>query len=851
MPSAYYELYLKQVFDLAGTLVIKSEGTALAINEHLRLLGVSVDGNDPLTWKYYLNLAGEYHSTDKPMSITSIDTLETIPFTKAALREHRGTQKEYTYRSRYYRELLARYPSQELLIRGVLNPVDIQKAVSADDHTILYFDQSLVEDNEANLIPELQDYIEAYFHRWDVPDYRLTDPWFVPAQLGVLYAQIPKVIGNIRLKNCKTDFAHSYHIKQYLTSVGQLGPYFDFMTPKQRLFFYRNIRYINSNNAKRETYNLLTEKIFTDRMFPFSRYTLQQNDSVIPDKLKPDVELQRYTVNDLEEVIGLDIKTVDEVLTMEAPLALGNLTHQPEVEQLIETKTQNSRTAVLETRVHESAVLDLTEAEPFTVTEVLLNHWIYFSNIGRYRSVFSVNNPETNSLMSVSVRDAWLLYLYAYNKARGVVLDKIPSFDVKRVIRIPGPTRAELLSMVDSKYVPAELVDAALGLYKAPEIYASIEGFREACTQLHANMILQRDLAVYQHHWLSRGQTELMVDRFYMDYTVENDITGTSYIGWMRDNNYRIDELDTEELDILSLELFQGATGQKAKTTKTLKEIHEAMCKLMGHLSSYTLQVIPTINSGSLKIIDWSYLRYGDYLGSSSDHQRVSIPSVLPLETTSEFRNTVYRRLGERFFGGYENIPHHSGMIELKLVSSRGARSTAHRVVAVPQAKHHIFDDAVVDLSNTFTGQSIVYASSRFANDALMKLDAVRTFYHLVSEQTDVVISPSHVDIVSKTPNANGTLTIELETLNDTGSYFANRYTGKGSVVLQRLDLVSLGVLVVHHPLPASSRDLIADIPGVDVDDIVIEVVDSTNYVLKASPESMRWKGSTTLVIMS
>lgn len=855
MSSAYYELYLKQVFDLAGTMIIKSEDTALAINEHLRLMGVAVDLNDPRTWKYYLNLSGQYHSTDKPMYVTSIDTLEIIPFTRESLRQHRGTQREYGFHSRYYRELLDRHPDQELLIRGILNPISLEKAISSDDHTILYYDKNLVEGNETNLIEKLQEFINGFFSRWDVPDYRITDPWFVPAQLGILFALIPKAILNIRMSNCKTDYAHSYHVRQYLGSFGKLDNYFDFMTTKQRLFFYRNLHYINSNNGKQETFEWLTEKVMSDRLFPVSEYILQQNDTAIPEQLKANIEFERKSINGLEEPLGSDIKTVKTLLEIQQPKAKGNKEHLEEAIDETTRLSTISRQSKHRTKVLESSVMDLAEAEPFTLTEVLINHWIYFSNIGKYRSVFVVNNPVTNSAMLVPVRDAWLLYLYAYNKARGVTLEKIPTLVAKRVIRIPPPTRSELDALVDKRYVPEELIDEALSLYPALDTYSSIEAFREACVTIHANMLAHRDLATYQHHFLTRGQVELMVDRFYMDFKIENDLTNTEYSAWLKENNYRIDELGVEELDMLSVELFQQATGYKAKATKTLKEIHEAMCKLMEQISSYSIQIIPTINSGSLKIIDWPYLRYGDTKSWSGDKNETPVSVALPLSDEMRPKGYVFREIGERHASGYESKTSRKEVIELKLLSSYGLSSVTTYQRRLPVATVTSFEDAKVDLGLRMTGQIVDYLSTRYDIDALLKMSPLQAAVHVIGEKLNTPISPSRVDIVPVEDRPDGTLSIVVRTSDDAQSYFHNRYVGEGSVILKRLSLNTLGTPTVNVTLPTTTANIIEALSqqfGIVFDeaDYVLEPVRANTHIVKAKTLSLRWMGQVTVTII-
>jgi hypothetical protein len=203
--KAQYDIYRRKVLDLTRTLVVKSSASADAINHELVALGQEVHDNDPESWKYYLHLAGEYHYTDTQMTIKSLDTSEEILFTKESLTHHLATTREYRLFGSYYRALVNRYPDQEDLIRGILNPVDMETAIAAVDGQILYYDQELVESNEENLIPKLENWCKVFSRRWLVRAYAQVDDLYVPAHLATMYMLIPSVVMNIRLGNCHTN----------------------------------------------------------------------------------------------------------------------------------------------------------------------------------------------------------------------------------------------------------------------------------------------------------------------------------------------------------------------------------------------------------------------------------------------------------------------------------------------------------------------------------------------------------------------------------------------------------------------------------------------------------------------
>ena len=203
-----YDIYVEKVKQLAATIVVKSVDTALANNNYIKAFygASSVDDEDPTTWKYYMNLAGQYHFTDTPMRIVSMDTLETIDFTVANLQIHRATARAYQYGTRQYQELLTQYPRQEALIRGILYPIDIATAVSAPDGKILGgYPAGLVEVNEYSLIQKLQKWIDDYRMRWYNRAYTVTDNLYLVSNLMMMYMYMVPAIMTFRLEACKTS----------------------------------------------------------------------------------------------------------------------------------------------------------------------------------------------------------------------------------------------------------------------------------------------------------------------------------------------------------------------------------------------------------------------------------------------------------------------------------------------------------------------------------------------------------------------------------------------------------------------------------------------------------------------
>ena len=70
MAATRYQNYLRDVFALTRTLVIKFSHMADLLNQSLQTNGYTINTLDPTTWIYYLNKNGQYHQYDHDRLVT-------------------------------------------------------------------------------------------------------------------------------------------------------------------------------------------------------------------------------------------------------------------------------------------------------------------------------------------------------------------------------------------------------------------------------------------------------------------------------------------------------------------------------------------------------------------------------------------------------------------------------------------------------------------------------------------------------------------------------------------------------------------------------------------------------------
>lgn len=631
MLNAYYRIYLKQIFDLAKTMVIKSELVAETINRDLRLYGHPVSDN-PYAWKYYMNLAGLYHDTDQVMTVTSMDTLETIEFTKENLEIHRATAEAYTYGSRYYRDLTERHPNQETLILGILNPIDQQSAIEASDGQILYVNRALIESQEVNFVPKLQEWIDAFMLRWNIAGYAITDEYYPAAQLGIMYTQmIPEII-NLRQEACLTNEAHSFHIRERLASHNRLDVHLPYLTLKQSMFLYRNIKYLQRHAGTQETFNSLLERIINERNLPLAKYEVLHKTQDLAEDLRPEIEMRRIPLNDHPGDGSSNRRSVVDVSQRQFEKARNNQReHFNDLPNDVE-KMENSLINRLPTKILESALLDTTDSVTFTREDTIFNHWIYLASRNRLTAVINVTNPSTGVSSPMGVKDAFVVFLWAFNKARGVTLSQIPPIAARRVRKSIVPSVDALERYCNLKRVPrADIARLRSGQPPMGQ-YISVGAFREFCNQLFVVQNRQRNqYSSYQDKY-ARAMAESVVAAQYQDVECDFGI-GQYFTDWFAMRGLDYAELGPLDLDLLAGEILGLILGEDVSSTSFLADLQKNMLELMGRLSSYTVQYLQSINNTSYRVLDTVMPRVSDVDSRYLESRWVDIHRISAIST--------------------------------------------------------------------------------------------------------------------------------------------------------------------------------------------------------------------------
>lgn len=618
--NGYVSKYLDDCFLFIRTLVFKLTDLASLMNEEIvRLHGSdAVDPNQPETWKYYLNISGEYHPTDELMQVVSIDTLNEILFTKENLRIHTATAEAYSYGTRDYYALVAKYPKQVRLINGILNPADIQTAIAAKDGTILSYRKDLVEINEITLLEDLEQEIVNMLFRWYNTQFNISSPMYASTFLAQLYMQLLTKFINLRWKRCHTPEAHSFHIRMYLASHGELDRYLPYLNLKQVLWLYRNMRYIERNAGRSEQFATLIDRLLTSRQIPLGGYTVRQTDDFVD--YQPTVVARLDPLNPQVNAFHDRIQAITEIYARELTMAPGNPRYLEQSQDKSINLLRRGPSTAIQTKVLHSSMTDLSNAVPETFEEVAIRQWCYMANNGLYDAYVTFKDPKSSIVYSLKAEDAFVYMYYISLKMIGIEVFIPPNYLNMRQRKHPKPSLNDLMKVVDSTNHNLQSVAIDL-LASQPSLTAcySVSSFNTLTTAIYQECYRHWFIVSSTEDYYERALVDNMINQLFEDERVQLAFNSASMGAWLFEKNLPAYDYEYSEAVSLVMEIYRASTGVKDNIYARLSNVQKAMLSLTEELSSYSIQFTREINETDMVLVNWPAIRLGNVNLSQAD----------------------------------------------------------------------------------------------------------------------------------------------------------------------------------------------------------------------------------------
>lgn len=414
--------HIKETITLTNSLSIKITDLAIGVNKGLFLKHKITPDIDKRKWKYYLNISGAPHETNleiKPngskqpiAELTLIETGKRYPITKNLLLNNPYSRNELKKGESYYKELILRYPTEEAYIKGCLYPCDIEKAINAEDGTILAYNDKLVESGEVNLIKELEKFIKSFLKRWHVKEYTLTDELYLTSMLSVLYSTLPNKIINIRLDKINTNEVHSFHLENYFNSNLKLWDHMTIFNKETIYWLYKNLPYLIKNIGKNDTLNKIVNKVFDKNMIGVGEYVLYRNNPevsktpnnmLIPSYVNKDPVLDIVKLNssyerDTDKLITIERLVEDELYsifhfdseTYHYPYVIKNV--KKELQKIHKHQMSKQHTKILDLKINK-----FFKNYGVNLFDMILDHWAFLLHKNSIKSSLIFKDPNDSA----------------------------------------------------------------------------------------------------------------------------------------------------------------------------------------------------------------------------------------------------------------------------------------------------------------------------------------------------------------------------------------------------------------------------------------------------------------------
>ncbi len=646
MEKNYTKIYKDDILNLAASIAIKSDTTAEMINNGLLVkYGPTViNRHDRSSWKYYMNISGDYHPTDTKMYVTSMDTLETIEFSKTSLLIHTATAKGYSYGTLPYKELVSKFPDQETLIRGILYPCDINKAITCRDGTILAYPKNLVEEYEYSLISNLQTWIYGFFQRWNNAAFNISDELYHPSMLAVLYSCMVGAIYCIRKEACKTNEVHSYHLRNYLSSNSNLAEYLPYLNRHQALWLYRNIKTIQHNAGHRDTFEWLVENLFTARKLPLSAFEMSHDLANCASNMGPLVVFRRRELNEIGSASDRHIFSTSEIYDKQNNLARDNRIYRDEYDAVVPVRMENSLSNKLNTKLLESSMVNPEGSEKYTLEDIRLNHWLYLGYLNKYRAVIPFTSPQTGEVVYMTALNAFALYLYLHAKSNNITIIDMPAVIAKRVMSIPKTPIQTIRNIITSDVSQIFISQAHSLMPDAMDIY-SIDSFYEYTKKLWRAANDQWRMVCVDSDLNTRAMKHAAITRMWRNEHIQLGIAGETYSDFFARNSLSIESYTANEIIIAKDNLLQASLGLARSDELSVVGIQRAMAEILSKLSSYSIHISRDINETPIRDAGQTAIRTGNITtigtGISGLHSGTDV-----LDVTSTSKATIAYDMG-------------------------------------------------------------------------------------------------------------------------------------------------------------------------------------------------------------
>lgn len=426
---------------LSSSIVFASLDIGIHINKTLeKKLGISIlNTNLPKNeWRYYKNISGEYSEYDTDMMIFVAELNKEVKLTKSLLDTYPYLRTELLKFDKLYKEIENVNKEQVSLLRGIMLPVDIDVAINAQEGQILNYNTSLIEEQERDLIPYVQSFIDGVFSRWHNNLFTIIEDNYLPAFIANIYSKLPAVLFNYRLSKVKTPFAHSFHINEYFKSNRSLDIETKVLNKEVKTWLYKNLDYLLTNTGRVSNLDMIIKNILTPSGIGIGQIRLLEHDIEKNESDYADLNKLPYSKNRdifVSEALNKSFIVNNNRKRDISLLLREDLDSNKQNDILGDTYNfvyTNIKNIIANNKYSESKtkLLEIDKVNRYSLQTIpdiiiILDNW--FANVDKYTETHTFKDPNTAKEYNINSRQAMLFILKLLASKAGLtnpVLDK-------------------------------------------------------------------------------------------------------------------------------------------------------------------------------------------------------------------------------------------------------------------------------------------------------------------------------------------------------------------------------------------------------------------------------------------
>lgn len=604
--NPYSSNYLDVTMRLTKSIIVHHSYEAKTYNDLVVIKYRKIpDEYKKETWRYYKHLAGEYHEVDVPMKVISRDNRREIILTKETMEVHIETRESLCQFGAFYDEVVKNYPEQELLLKSIISTSErpkVSELIKFKEWQIVGYSNELVEPQETDLILRLQQRIDNFSIKNLITNYTLADNLFMASLYCQLYNFIYLSILGLRLSNVKTSRVHSYHLLNYFASHHGLDSSYAYIDDYQRMFLYRNLKYLDSHAGSNDTFKTIVEKFFDRKRVIITNYEYKQINDLRGDRTT-EYGYKQKLLNNIPFVFNDVTYTPEELADKEITILPKNKKEYEYNFDDIDFRMSNSLTASTQTKDLEITLRDVSNDVKHKLIDILVDYWGVTNELGYNETIVNFLDPISGKEMMLDSVDAYKLYFVALIIGYGLDVDVIPDVEVWRAFKEDFPDDEWLFKRIQKRWPLPEK--------EISEISVQAPRYVTMTTRRSFRRYIERVYRFELGMWIYLGSTGELMSR----YDIERGFEDLHKPYLVRNNDEKIDDF-LKRIELLDLKkytedqcnelatiILNRASDDILEDNEINRLTQEAVVHIFSKFKSYSTQILNDFSSYESKLL--------------------------------------------------------------------------------------------------------------------------------------------------------------------------------------------------------------------------------------------------------